>query len=275
MDDIARQDRKLLIEELTRPSRIVLTLAGLAIVHFALRYVLEEIGGLGLYLAAMLAVLVAYGLAAYNRSVERRFVNKRYLALWNGICDRLKLFHEVLRRMRKDNVADLLELPKNVERVAITLYAALRRSDLISHEVTLTEKGFYSQPPTWSPPANDAQVQELYRIADKNIAEYRHQFAGVMAGVQRTEAQSAVFMTTVDSLRMKMLGYRLVGRSPELSSKDFIAAMQEAKMQLAAIDQALEELELTPFPKTVAVLPSGVAATGSTPPAFDPDEGDR
>jgi hypothetical protein len=126
---------------------------------------------------------------------------------------------------------------------------------MISYEVTLTEKGFYTQPPAWNPPSHDPQAKELYRIADKNIAEYRGHLAGVMAGVQRTEAQSAVLMTTVDTLRMKMIGYRLIGRSPELSSREFLEAMQEAKMQLAAIDRALDELELTAFPKTIAVMP--------------------
>lgn len=126
---------------------------------------------------------------------------------------------------------------------------------MISHEVALTEKGLYNQPPPWVAPSHDPQAKELYRIADKNIAEYRQQFGAVMAGVQRTEAQCAVFMTTVDTLRMKMIGYRLVGRSPELSSQDFLEAMNEAKLQLRAIDEALEELELQPFPKTIAIQP--------------------
>jgi hypothetical protein len=76
-----------------------------------------------------------------------------------------------------------------------------------------------------------------------------------MAGVQRTEAQSAVFMTTLDTLRMKMIGYRLVGRSPELSSHDFLEALAEARAQLQSIDTALEELDLGHYPKTVASVP--------------------
>lgn len=256
MDDVGRQDRKLFWEEVLKPGRIVLSLLGLLAIGFLFASPFDRMGGPGLVIAAFIAVPMAHALTSYRASVDRRFIHKRYLALWNGVQDRLKLFDEVLARMRKDQIADLQELPRNIHRVASALYVALRRADMISHEVALTEKGLYAQPPSFSAPAQDAQAKELYRIADKNIAEYRSHFAAVTAGVQRTEAQSAVLTTTVDTLRMKMIGYRLVGRSPELSSKEFLEAMQEAKMQLAAIDQALDELELTPFPKTIAVMPS-------------------
>ncbi len=255
MDDVARQDRKLFLQECCRFGRVFLS--GLALLFFlvAVQAPFVDTFGFGGLLAAVGAIFVAHGLSAYSASIKRRFVNKRYEALWNGIAERLRLFDEVQARMRKDTAADLQELPRNIRRVSAALYSALRRSDLISHEVASTEKGLYIHPPNWQPPSHDAQAKELYRIADKNIAEYRTQFAGVMAGVQRTEAQAAVFTTTVDTLRMKMIGYRLVGRTPELSSQDFLEAMQEAKMQLAAIDQALDELELTPFPKTVSIVP--------------------
>jgi hypothetical protein len=146
-------------------------------------------------------------------------------------------------------------MPATIREVAQGLYLALRRADIISHEVESSEKGLYNTPPVWEAPSRDAQSKELYRLADKNIAEYRAQFAGVMAGVQRTEAQSAVFMTTLDTLRMKMIGYRLVGRSPELASHDFLEALAEARAQLQSIDTALEELDLGHYPKTISVVP--------------------
>ena len=121
-----------------------------------------------------------------------------------------------------------------------------------------TERGMLNQPPTWTASSNDPQSRELYRLADKNIAEYRAQYAGVMAGVQRTEAQSAVFMTTLDTLRMKMIGYRLVGRSPEMASQEFLEALAEARMQLQSIDTALEELDLGHYPKTISVVPPAI-----------------
>jgi hypothetical protein len=133
---------------------------------------------------------------------------------------------------------------------------------MVAHEVMATERGMLNQPPTWTPSSSDPQSRELYRLADKNIAEYRAHYAGVMAGVQRTEAQSAVFMTTLDTLRMKMIGYRLVGRSPEMASQEFLEALAEARMQLQSIDTALEELDLGHYPKTISVV---------TPPAIPED----
>ncbi|MBI5706860.1 MAG: hypothetical protein HZC36_07705 [Armatimonadetes bacterium] len=254
MDDIVREDRRLWRVEALRPGRVFLSIVSLAALFGIFTGPL--LGNGPLTLAAFAAVPVVHLLTAYKASVDKRFINRRYAAMWHTVQDRLAMFDEVLARMRKDQIADLQELPKNIHRVSNSLYYALRRADLIDHEVTQTEKGLYHMPPAWKPPSHDAQAKELYRIADKNIAEYRSRFAGVMAGVQRTEAQCAVLTTTIDTLRMKMIGYRLVGRSPELSSKDFLDALQEAKMQLAAIDQALEELELTPFPQTVAVLPN-------------------
>jgi hypothetical protein len=53
---------------------------------------------------------------------------------------------------------------------------------------------------------------------------------------------------------MKMLGYRLVGKTPEIPSQDFLEALSEAKLQLDAIDKALDELDLSLLPKTIAVI---------------------
>lgn len=252
MEDIKAVDRKLFWKEATRFGRLFLSAA-------ALFFVLGPMQWAGLPLPLVLgfscATLVGHALFSYQASIRKRFINRRFAAHWNALSERLDLFDQVMQRVQKKHLAGIHELPRNVHSVARSLYVALRRADLITQEVSLTERGLYAQPPSWNPPAHDAQAKELYRIADKNIAEYQHHFAGVMAGVQRTEAQTAVFITTVDTLRMKILGYRLAGAAPELNSQDFLAAMQEAKMQLAAIDQALEELELTPFPKTIAVMP--------------------
>jgi hypothetical protein len=177
-------------------------------------------------------------------------------SLWNGCEDRLGRFEEVLKKTRKEGVADLQEMPNTIRGVSKSLYLALRRADIITTEISATESGMLSQPPAWNASAQDSQSKELYRIADKNIAEYRTHFAGVVAGVQRTEAQSAVFMTTVDSLRMKLIGYRLVGRNPSLHSQEFLEAIAEAKLQLQSIDTALEELDLGQYPKNIAVVSS-------------------
>jgi len=240
---------RLFLRELVSPLRLICTGA----IVILLLANAGKVGGV-LYMMATIVVFIS-AVWAYTESDKKKFSNKRFQSLWAGCQDRLSRFEDVLKRMRKDQIADLSEMPNTIRGVSKSLYIALRRADIISHEVQLSEKGLYNEPPTWKSPSRDAQSQELYRIADKNIAEYRAQFAGVMAGVQRTEAQSAVFMTTLDTLRMKMIGYRLVGRSPEMSSHDFLEALAEARAQLQSIDTALEELDLGHYPQTIAAVP--------------------
>ena len=255
MDDIRREDRRILIAELLNPSRLM---AG-AVISFFLGLALVQ-GSWGMAGVIIPLVWVSIGITAYNRSIQRRFRNANMRSLWQGCRSRLDRFEEVLVKMRKEQVADLQEMPKTIRNVGDTVYAALRRADLIADEIEASEHGMIERPPSWHAGTNDPQSRELYRIADKNIAEYRNQFAGIIAGVKRAEAQAAVFMTTVDSLRMKMIGYRLVGRGPELASHEFLEALAEARAQLQSIDTALEELDLAHFPKQISVV------TPSSPP---------
>jgi len=261
MDDIRRQDLRLFSKELLSPVRLLVTLAIVFAIFGLPIFFVQQ------FLAAVV-VLSSFGLMAWNDSIRRRWLDRRMAALWEGVRDRLNRFEEVLKKMRRDQIADLSEMPQTIRGVATSIYSALRRADMIAHEVQLSERGLYATSPNWSSPSNDAQSKELYRIADKNIAEYRQQFVGLIAGVQRTEAQAAVFMTTVDTLRMKMLGYRLVGRSPELSSNDFLSALAEARAQLQSIDTALEELDLGHYPKTISVVPN--TNENLTPPPVPP-----
>ncbi|MCX7801104.1 MAG: hypothetical protein N2109_12290 [Fimbriimonadales bacterium] len=252
MDEIRARDRRLFLLELVHPQRLL----GLALVWAlcwgAFRYLPEVFGWL-LPLGAAVAALGLHAIRSYNASVAKRFENKRFQALWAGCADRLERFRKVLKKMRHEQVASLREMPKTVEAVGRSLYAALRRADLVSHEIFSSERGVYTQPPAWTATPSDPQAKELYRIADRNIAEYRKLYDAVMAGVSRTEAQAAVFMTTLDALRVKMLGYRLVDRSPEVPSQDFLEALGEARLQLDAIDKALEELDFSRLPKLIAV----------------------
>ena len=253
MDEIRKQDMRLFFRELLSPLRLGATTALVVIILAAS----TSIGAKALPFA--LIVVLMSSIWAWTEAEKRRFLNKRSHSLWLGCQDRLARFEEVLKKMRREQVAALNEMPNTIRNVSASLYVALRRADLISHEVQLSEKGLYSEPPAWINPSSDPQSQELYRIADKNIAEYRAQFAGVMAGVQRTEAQCAVYMTTLDTLRMKMIGYRLVGKSPEMSSQDFLEALAEARAQLQSIDTALDELDLGHYPKTISVVPPAIA----------------
>lgn len=255
MDEISRLDRNLFLRELLAPLRMMGLLVSVWLVYAAIFE--PHILPFFFLRPTLPLVLAGYtAISAYNASVLKRFRNPRFKQLWNSCQDRHHRFQEVLGKMRKEKIADLQELPKTISRVSEGLYVALRRADMISDEIMKSEQGLMNSPPVWQASTSDAQSRELYRVADKNIAEYRQQFAGVMAGVQRTEAQSAVFMTTLDTLRIKLLNYRMAGKSPELTSASFLSDLSEAKLQLRAIDEALEELELGPFPKMIAAMPN-------------------
>jgi len=275
MDEIRKQDLKVFLREVFSLPRLLATGCLIVLIGAMLR--LDQASFATWMRASIywLIILSVSGMTAYNASLRNRFINPRYREMWLGCQDRLARFNEVLKRLRKEQIADLREMPATVKRIAESLYVALRKADMISNEVLKTERNLYSAPPAWTAAPTDPQSKELYRIADKNIAEYRQQYAGVMAGVERAEAQSAVYMTTLDTLRMRLLGYRLVGKSPEMPSHDFLEALTEAKLQLQAIDSALEELDLGQYPKQISVLPptpdkAGLAAV--RPPEIEPTQ---
>ncbi len=254
MDDLRRHDQRRVAREALAPMRLLVS-AGIAAaiwVVFA-----QAQGEWGRALVAWGILALGHVGVAMQAAERKKWAHPRMASLWAGCEDRMQRFEEVLKRMRKDQLADLHEMPRTIRGVSQSLYFALRRADIVATEVEATERGMIGRPPTWEADTRDAQSRELYRLADRNIAEYRGHFAAVMAGVQRTEAQSAVFMTTLDSLRMKLIGYRLVGRSPEIASDDFLTALAEARVQLQAIDTALDELDLGHYPKTVSVVPNG------------------
>lgn len=253
MDDIQRRDKLLFVRELFTPSRIVLYLGLMLFLSMffnpqAIAHVLKA-------MVVALAVLGASTYVAWDRSVQKRFKSERFKLLWGACVDRHERFRTGLKALSRKGIADLQELPKTIETISDELYRALRRADIVANEVASSEGWLIAQPRLGQAMSPDRQAQELYRLADKNIAEYRQQFSGVMAGVERTEAQVAVFTTTLDTLRMKMLSYRLIGKDTESPTQEFLAALTEARMQLDSIDKALEELDLTPFPRTVAIMP--------------------
>ncbi len=251
MDDLRRHDAQRLVRELLSPGRLLASLVVALFIYMAFGRSWE---GPGRMLVGWTFLVLAHVGMAMQAAERKKWSDPRMAALWNGCQDRMLRFEEVVKRLRRDDAGNLSEMPQTIRRVSQALYAALRRADIIKVEVQATEKDL-GGPPIWQAATRDPQSRELYGLADRNIAEYRGHFAAVMAGVQRTEAQSAVFMTTVDSLRMKLIGYRLVGRSPEMGTHDFLEALAEARTQLQAIDTALEELDLGHYPKTISVVP--------------------
>lgn len=248
MEEIKRQDRKLLIREILRPGRLIFMVPLLVMLSASM------VGSTPVWALLALAGFGAYVWTALLDSQKRRFYSSNFAMRWGACEDRLVKFEQVLKKLRKDQIADLREMPATIRSVGESVYIALRKADMITHELGQTELGGQSTSPVWTPTTSDPQSQALYRLADKNIAEYRAELAAVMSGVHRAEAQSAVFMTTLDSLRMKMVGYRLIGRRPELPSQEFLEALAEARLQLQSIDRALDELDLGHYPHQISIV---------------------
>jgi hypothetical protein len=47
---------------------------------------------------------------------------------------------------------------------------------------------------------------------------------------------------------------RLAGRSPQMASAELLTTLAEAKLQMQAINSALDELDLGLYPKTIEVV---------------------
>jgi hypothetical protein len=243
MLDIEKRDRRLLLRELVRPAplaaAILLGWFFLAVLPF------PQVLSVWLILSGAVAVL------AMSRARKKRFRHSRFRALWEACEDRNSRLKEALNRLAKSGSAEFTELPKTVDGVKNNLYVALRRADELLHELTESEGAFLSAPGAVIPPPLDPQAKELFRVANLNNQEYRQRLREVMGMIERAEAQAAVYTSALDALRVKLLGMRLGPASNEESSRRFLETMTEARMQLDAIDKALDELELTPFPKTI------------------------
>lgn len=253
-EEIRKADQRIFWREFLRSSRIVLQLLFLLVAW----PICLGLGGSVSFLIAIIFGLSVQAVLANAAAKRKRFINARFSALWNGCRERFESFEDGMNKLRKAEIAQFQELPDTVSNLAMTIYNALRRADILFEEVLQSEGVDRVRPglPMFKP--TDPQAQELYRIAEKNLGEYRSHYNELMAGIQRTEAQATVFMTTMDNLRVKMLGYRLIGKNPSMNSEEFLSVLAEARAQLSAIDQALDELDLSHYPKTIAVVPTPV-----------------
>jgi tRNA/tmRNA/rRNA uracil-C5-methylase (TrmA/RlmC/RlmD family) len=256
MNDIRAHDRKLLIRELTNVGSLIAT-AAIVFLGFKFPWAFLALG-----------FVYWYAVAAAK---DKEFTSAKIKTLWTDCEDRLKRLKKAIKENQKREIVSVSELPTAIEQVSENLYAALRRADIVTTEINKSEGWLIhrNSHPNQATQISDPQAQELYRLADKNLVEYRTAYESVMATVQRTEAQAAVFVTTLDSLRLRILGQRLSPNKTEMESGDFMQIMNEAKLQLAAIDKALDELDLQPYPKMIAVAPD--SPLNQTPPPL-PDE---
>lgn len=248
--EIKRRDLRVFWARLLKPlpASIILILLALAVANGTgfLAWVFWNLALIG---------LGWHGVKSWMDSINDRFRHRRFKLLWDNAQDRLKRLDTAMASLKKAEVADLQELPATVKAVADGLYVALRRADAALSEVSQSEGFLLSQMDAPVPAASDRQAAKLWEAAHLTQKEYRRLLSGLLGSVERTEAQAALFSATLDTLRVKMLGYRLVGRPVETPSVEFLRDLAEARMQLDSIDKALEELELTPFPNSVEEAP--------------------
>lgn len=192
--------------------------------------------------------------SAFQRSIPKRFHHERFRYLWRECRQRRERLQEALGKLRRSKIADLNELERTVVNTMPDIYRALRRADMALREIQQSENLNNPKLLAGERIVSDLQAQELYKVADRNIAEYTHHYKQAIAGVERAEAQCVVFSTTLDTLRIRILNYTMAGRSPEAETKEFLNIIAEAKMQFSAIDKALDEIELMPFPNTIHTL---------------------
>lgn len=203
--------------------------------------------------------------SAYLRSIPKRFHHERFRYLWKECRQRRDKLGDALTKMRRSKIADLNELEKTISTTMPDIYRALRRADMALREIQQSENASNPKLLAGERQVNDPQAQELYKVADRNVAEYTQQYKLAIAGVERAEAQCVVFSTTLDTLRIRILNYTLAGRSPEAETKEFLNIVAEAKMQFSAIDKALDEIELMPFPQPVYTLDGDPSALRDIP----------
>lgn len=255
-EEIRRADRKIFFREFLLPRRIVLQLlnTGLLIAFFQAPLI-----------AFWLVGFVAHIGFAESAARKKRFLSARFADLWSGCRDRYEDFETSLAKLRKADIAYFEDLPKRILEMSLTLYQALRRADILWHEIQISEGKERFQPGTPSFATNDPQSQALYQMAERSLGDYRDSYNELIAGIQRTEAQATVYIHTLDVLRVKMHSYRLLGKNPSLDSQDFLSIIAETRLTLESIDTALEELDLSHYPQLISVVHRDPKRQGSIP----------
>src|SRR5688500_7925118 len=99
MDDVRRHDKNLLLRELLNPGRIILAAAAAGFVAISRTTFLWQMSFLWQAVGYSVIALVFVN-SAYQEAKRKRFINKRFEALWNGCKDRYQRLEEVLGKMR-------------------------------------------------------------------------------------------------------------------------------------------------------------------------------
>ncbi|MFN8140393.1 MAG: hypothetical protein U0R49_11400 [Fimbriimonadales bacterium] len=241
MTDVKRSDRKAALLSFLNPRRFAYWLLAIGIgwLFWATR----------LHLLSLGTVCIASLVFAYYWFDEfkiLRWKNSDHRTIWNQIRERYFRLKHAMRKAPDFARESLLPTMGRIEQIRDQLYSSLRKADLVKAEIVRSESNLTDPRLRLGAPSSDLETNQLYSLADKNIAEYRKHYEVVASRVTRVEAQCAVFSSALDALRMKLLGYRLLSKDQPQPASDFGQAVNEINSQLAGIDLALKELEIYP-----------------------------
>ncbi len=247
MDEVRRHDIKAFLRALVEPVPLVSAAAAGYLAFLGLSR-LEPLSVFW-WMSALIGIgaIGGFGFSTYQGWRKRRFLNSEYDRLWEMIQDRHRRFHRAVRRAPRGIADGFLEIARTVDHTKKRLYGSIRKADLVKKEI-LDSEGVPRLSSLPIPPATtaDKETNDLYQVAAKNFEEYQTVFEAINAKVSRTEAQCAVFISALDSLRVQLLGHRLERKDTAIPKEEMDEAVHDIRTQLDSINDALDELELRP-----------------------------
>ncbi|GMV37287.1 MAG: hypothetical protein AMXMBFR61_17950 [Fimbriimonadales bacterium] len=247
MSERERAELKLFLRTLGRAGPIVVGLSlTLLSAGCLLPMMVVQLGGS----VAALLVPVALGFAGWTLSAllsraNYRFQNSHYKVLWDRVQDRVRRFERAYRKSPRVLKETLSETPDSVHRLVDAMYLALLRADAVRHMLEGLEP--WDAPVRgmrFEPPALDEQARTLYDLARKSRSDYREQYQKMLAGVERTEAQVDLLVSSLDNLRLRLLDHRVTGSKVEMPSDELIESLQRHQSELTALEKAVDEVDL-------------------------------
>src|SRR5690242_7946599 len=109
MEDIKRQDLKVFLREFFALPKLLIMLCMIVFIGAVMRLDHANAYHWARACAYWIMVVIGSGVMAYNASLDKRFINPRYREMWRGCQDRLARFNIVLKKLKKEQIADLKE----------------------------------------------------------------------------------------------------------------------------------------------------------------------
>jgi hypothetical protein len=187
---------------------------------------------------------------AYLRTKKFPFESTQILHVWNDAKDRISRLEAAIREQKKVLGVDMSDILTTVRRVHQSLFNALRNADDLADELTKSERSIgpiANAPPAAPIAGSGPETNRLLQIAEKQRAEYLKTHNSLHDSVSRTIAEARVFVNTLDNVRIRLLGYRMVNMSDDFGREEFLHSLTEVKTSLDSMDKSLGEINLDPF----------------------------